>query len=191
MTQEGWTEIMYFMQDGCNSWVWLFFVAVVVLGAMFAIQLAIAVLCTHYKLAEEQVEDEALQERAERKLDAGLSRAEGGEGGEGGGKGGRSARSSAADDLAGAADQGGGLGAGDAAVDVERGGGGSGGAAAAAQQQQGLQRSGGAAAGAWQGLRARCFSVQAAAWFQWLSIAMVLANTLLLALWWSEMPPAM
>jgi hypothetical protein len=170
---------MYMMQDAVNPWVWIFFVALVVLGAMFAIQLAIAVLCTHYKIAEEQADDEALQELSGRKLDAGLSRA--GEG-KGAGKGGQSARSSVPDDLAGAGDQSG-LEAGGGAGDVESSGGG--GVVAV------VQLSGGAAAGAGNGLRAYCFSVQASTWFQRLSIAMVLANTLLLALWWSDMPTVM
>jgi hypothetical protein len=181
---------MYYIQDACSAWAWLYFVALVVLGAMFALQLATAVLCVTYKRAEEQVEDEALQERAERRLLGGSpSQARGGAcagEGEGEGKGGQSARSSNADDLAGAGDQGGAW-AGAGAGDVEIGGG----CGVAAAAWQALRRSGGAAAGTWEGLRARCFSVQAAAWFQALSIAMVLANTLLLALWWSDMPSYM
>ncbi len=203
-TQEGWTDIMYYMQDAVNTWTWIYFVGLVVLGAMFVIQLAIAVLCVHYDKAEEQVDDEELRE----KVEAEEAERQAAEKAGTGGKAGASARSSATDDLDAAGDQfqaGAGAGAG---ADVESGGGGL--VALVAHQslavahhglavaqhglsavQHGLHASTDGAVGVWQWLHARCHAIQAATWFEWLSVAMVIANTLLLSLWWSNMPAAM
>eukprot|EP00198_Chlamydomonas_reinhardtii_P012138 XP_001701475.1 voltage-gated Ca2+ channel, alpha subunit [Chlamydomonas reinhardtii] len=44
ITQEGWTDIMYFTSDTITWWVWPFFVALVAFGSFYIINLALAVL---------------------------------------------------------------------------------------------------------------------------------------------------
>ena len=44
ITQEGWTDIMYAMQDAVSPWVWIYFVALILFGSFFIVNLALAVL---------------------------------------------------------------------------------------------------------------------------------------------------
>jgi hypothetical protein len=44
VTQEGWTDVMYAIQDAISPWVWIYFVAIILFGSFFIINLALAVL---------------------------------------------------------------------------------------------------------------------------------------------------
>lgn len=44
VTQEGWTDVMYAVQDAVSPWVWIYFVAIILFGSFFMINLALAVL---------------------------------------------------------------------------------------------------------------------------------------------------
>jgi len=48
---EGWTDVMYMLQDGTSSWVWIYFAILIVFGAFFAVNLLLAVL--YVKFTEE------------------------------------------------------------------------------------------------------------------------------------------
>eukprot|EP00736_Rhodelphis_marinus_P006678 Rmarinus@m.195 len=44
VTLEGWTDIMYFLQDGLTPYVWVYFISLILLGSMFVINLMLAVI---------------------------------------------------------------------------------------------------------------------------------------------------
>lgn len=45
ITLEGWTDVMYNIQDAMgNSWQWIYFVSMVILGAFFVMNLILGVL---------------------------------------------------------------------------------------------------------------------------------------------------
>eukprot|EP00899_Mesostigma_viride_P019380 jgi/Mesvir1/27443/Mv07229-RA.2 len=48
ISMEGWTDIMYLTQDATNSWVFLYFVVLIIFGSFFAVNLALAVLYMHF-----------------------------------------------------------------------------------------------------------------------------------------------
>lgn len=82
ITMEGWTEVMYMVQDAYSFWVWIFFFALVFLGGVLTMNLFLAVITTQFsqikrrelkKMAEEQqAADEELQ--AEADADVGVPR---------------------------------------------------------------------------------------------------------------------
>ena len=44
ITEEGWTDTMYYTQDALSYWVWPYYVSLIVLGAFFLMNLALVVL---------------------------------------------------------------------------------------------------------------------------------------------------
>ena len=44
ISQEGWTDVMYWVADAASPWGWIYFVAMIILGSFFAVNLALAVL---------------------------------------------------------------------------------------------------------------------------------------------------
>jgi hypothetical protein len=48
ITQEGWTDIMYATQDAVSTWVWIYYVLLLIFGSFFAVNLAIAVLYVQF-----------------------------------------------------------------------------------------------------------------------------------------------
>ena len=48
ISMEGWTDIMYQVQDAVNPWVWIYFVIMIVFGSFFAVNLALAVLYLYF-----------------------------------------------------------------------------------------------------------------------------------------------
>ena len=67
---EGWTDIMYMCQDAVNPWVWIYFVAMIIFGSFFAVNLALAVLYLFFTeedpadAEEEGEEAPAVEEKA-------------------------------------------------------------------------------------------------------------------------------
>jgi len=60
---EGWVDMMYQLQDGVSSWVWIYFIMLVLIGAIIVINLFLAVLCDNFEMAdrdgpEEEEEDD-------------------------------------------------------------------------------------------------------------------------------------
>ena len=44
VSMEGWTDVMYSLQDGESPWVWIYFLVLIIFGSFYAINLALAVL---------------------------------------------------------------------------------------------------------------------------------------------------
>ncbi|XP_066933924.1 voltage-dependent T-type calcium channel subunit alpha-1H-like isoform X2 [Clytia hemisphaerica] len=65
MTLEGWVDIMYYLQDAYSSWVWIYFVALIVLGSYFLTNLCLVVVATQF--SETRQRESALMEEARRK----------------------------------------------------------------------------------------------------------------------------
>ncbi|PNH08113.1 Sodium channel protein type 4 subunit alpha [Tetrabaena socialis] len=60
ITQESWTDVLYYTSDAVTWWVWPFFVALVVFGSFYMVNLALAVLFVQFNTdnhAEEQGSD--------------------------------------------------------------------------------------------------------------------------------------
>jgi hypothetical protein len=49
VTLEGWAFVLYGLQDAHSFWVWPFFVALILLGSWFAVNLALVVIATQFK----------------------------------------------------------------------------------------------------------------------------------------------
>ncbi|GIL68548.1 hypothetical protein Vafri_21814 [Volvox africanus] len=60
ITLSGWSDVMYMVMDAVNYWVWIFYVGLIIFGAFFMINLALAVLSVNFssdnlkQLAEEE-----------------------------------------------------------------------------------------------------------------------------------------
>jgi len=69
---EGWVDIMYAVQDGRSVWVWTYFIALVLFGAIIVINLFLAVLCDNFEMADrdgpEKVKEEEGQVLLEKEL---------------------------------------------------------------------------------------------------------------------------
>ncbi|KXZ52368.1 hypothetical protein GPECTOR_9g412 [Gonium pectorale] len=73
ITQEAWTDVMYFTSDSLSWWVWPFFVVLVVFGSLYIINLALAVIYAQF------MSDSAAAEE-KRKAEVALKAAEAAEG---------------------------------------------------------------------------------------------------------------
>ena len=51
---EGWTEVMYNVSDAVSPWGWIYFVLMIILGAFFAVNLALAVLFVSFVSGRKQ-----------------------------------------------------------------------------------------------------------------------------------------
>ena len=65
MTLEGWTDVMYMVQDGFTPWAWVYFVILVCFGTFIAINMFLAVISAGYeKMAEEVDEEQTMMDNA-------------------------------------------------------------------------------------------------------------------------------
>eukprot|EP00794_Sanderia_malayensis_P008795 gene8795-9735_t len=65
ITLEGWSQIMYFLQDSYSQWVWIYFVALIVVGAYFMTNLCLVVIATQF--SETRQRESALIEQANKR----------------------------------------------------------------------------------------------------------------------------
>ena len=65
---EGWTQVMYNVADAVSPWGWIYFVLMVILGAFFAVNLALAVLFVSFVSGRKQ-DEEAHPEDADREIE--------------------------------------------------------------------------------------------------------------------------
>ncbi|XP_065065604.1 voltage-dependent T-type calcium channel subunit alpha-1H-like isoform X3 [Rhopilema esculentum] len=65
ITLEGWSKIMYYLQDSYSPWVWIYFVALIVIGAYFMTNLCLVVIASQF--SETRQRESALIEQANRK----------------------------------------------------------------------------------------------------------------------------
>eukprot|EP00892_Ulva_mutabilis_P001295 jgi/Ulvmu1/11166/UM072_0002.1 len=61
---EGWTEVMYAVQDGVSDYVWVYFVVLIIVGAFFAVNLALAVLYLQFTQSQAELEIEREEQAA-------------------------------------------------------------------------------------------------------------------------------
>nr|QDD67334.1 ion channel protein [Tetranychus cinnabarinus] len=61
---EGWTEIMYYVQDAHSFWDWLYFVLLIVIGSFFMINLCLVVIATQFSETKKRELERMKQERA-------------------------------------------------------------------------------------------------------------------------------
>ncbi|GLC62201.1 Caveolin-2 [Pleodorina starrii] len=62
ITLSGWSDVMYMVMDAVNYWVWTFYVALIIFGAFFMVNLALAVLALKFS-ADSRVENKAKEEQ--------------------------------------------------------------------------------------------------------------------------------
>ena len=70
---EGWTEVMYNVSDAVSPWGWIYFVLMIILGAFFAVNLALAVLFVSFVSGRKQ-DQKAHPEDAQRAYTRGYLR---------------------------------------------------------------------------------------------------------------------
>uniref|UniRef100_A0A914XR22 Ion transport domain-containing protein n=1 Tax=Plectus sambesii TaxID=2011161 RepID=A0A914XR22_9BILA len=61
---EGWTDIMYYVQDAHSFWNWIYFVLLIVIGAFFMINLCLVVIATQFAETKRRETERMLAERA-------------------------------------------------------------------------------------------------------------------------------
>ncbi|KAI1303751.1 Voltage-dependent T-type calcium channel subunit alpha-1H [Halotydeus destructor] len=61
---EGWTEIMYYVQDAHSFWDWIYFVLLIVIGSFFMINLCLVVIATQFSETKKRELERMRQERA-------------------------------------------------------------------------------------------------------------------------------
>ncbi|KAJ8957404.1 hypothetical protein NQ318_004884, partial [Aromia moschata] len=61
---EGWTEIMYYVQDGHSFWDWIYFVLLIVIGSFFMINLCLVVIATQFSETKKREMERMRLERA-------------------------------------------------------------------------------------------------------------------------------
>ena len=65
MTQEGWADIMYALQDTLTGWAWVYFIVLIVLGPWLALNLFLVVISTQYDENAEKLRRENEHKRQE------------------------------------------------------------------------------------------------------------------------------
>lgn len=66
LTLEGWTDVMYAVQDGFTSFSWIYFVILITFGTFIGVNLFLAVISAGYeKIAEEVDEEQTMKDQAE------------------------------------------------------------------------------------------------------------------------------
>uniref|UniRef100_A0A0N5ALK3 Voltage-dependent T-type calcium channel subunit alpha n=1 Tax=Syphacia muris TaxID=451379 RepID=A0A0N5ALK3_9BILA len=73
---EGWTDIMYYVQDAHSFWNWIYFVLLIVIGAFFMINLCLVVIATQFAETKRRETERMLEER-KRLLHSSMSLSEG------------------------------------------------------------------------------------------------------------------
>eukprot|EP00163_Fabomonas_tropica_P029147 TRINITY_DN6158_c0_g1_i1.p1 TRINITY_DN6158_c0_g1~~TRINITY_DN6158_c0_g1_i1.p1 ORF type:complete len:1884 (+),score=375.64 TRINITY_DN6158_c0_g1_i1:93-5654(+) len=77
LTLEGWVDVMYYLQDAATFWVFLYFIALVIFGSFFVVNLAVAVL--YAKFSQVTKESERIRaarieaEKAKKEMDKRIS----------------------------------------------------------------------------------------------------------------------
>jgi len=67
ITLEGWTEIVYRVEDATSGWAWLYFVALLLLGSFFMVNLFLAVLYLYFTMSDaEETDAEEKEEEVEK-----------------------------------------------------------------------------------------------------------------------------
>uniref|UniRef100_A0A915JFW6 Ion transport domain-containing protein n=1 Tax=Romanomermis culicivorax TaxID=13658 RepID=A0A915JFW6_ROMCU len=61
---EGWSEIMYYVQDTHSFWNWVYFVLLIVIGAFFMINLCLVVIATQFAETKRRETERMMAERA-------------------------------------------------------------------------------------------------------------------------------
>nr|XP_036215545.1 uncharacterized protein LOC106617992 isoform X1 [Bactrocera oleae] len=61
---EGWTDIMYYVQDADSFWDWIYFVLLIVIGSFFMINLCLVVIATQFSETKKREMERMRQERA-------------------------------------------------------------------------------------------------------------------------------
>ncbi|RXG68903.1 Sodium channel protein type 4 subunit alpha A, partial [Armadillidium vulgare] len=61
---EGWTDIMYYIQDAHSFWDWIYFVLLIVIGSFFMINLCLVVIATQFSETKKREIERMKQERA-------------------------------------------------------------------------------------------------------------------------------
>jgi len=61
---EGWTDVMYFVQDAHSFWNWLYFVLLIVIGSFFMINLCLVVIATQFSETKRRETAKMKAERA-------------------------------------------------------------------------------------------------------------------------------
>merc|ERR1719478_61727 len=62
---EGWVDMMYQLMDGASSWVWIYFIILVLFGAIIVINLFLAVLCDNFEMADRDGDEKVKEESGE------------------------------------------------------------------------------------------------------------------------------
>ena len=62
---EGWVDMMYQLMDGNSSWVWIYFIILVLFGAIIVINLFLAVLCDNFEMADKDGGEKVKEESGE------------------------------------------------------------------------------------------------------------------------------
>ncbi|CAD5222212.1 unnamed protein product [Bursaphelenchus xylophilus] len=73
---EGWTDIMYYVQDAHSFWNWIYFVLLIVIGAFFMINLCLVVIATQFAETKRRETERMLQERKRMKSVSSLTSSE-------------------------------------------------------------------------------------------------------------------
>ncbi|XP_059138724.1 voltage-dependent T-type calcium channel subunit alpha-1G-like isoform X5 [Physella acuta] len=60
---ESWVNIMYFVQDAHSFWDWIYFVALIVIGSFFMINLCLVVIATQFSETKKRETERMMQER--------------------------------------------------------------------------------------------------------------------------------
>lgn len=71
---EGWTDIMYYVQDAHSFWNWIYFVLLIVIGAFFMINLCLVVIATQFAETKRRETERMLQERKRMRSVSSLSK---------------------------------------------------------------------------------------------------------------------
>ncbi|KAK8743594.1 hypothetical protein OTU49_001148, partial [Cherax quadricarinatus] len=61
---EGWTDIMYYVQDAHSFWDWIYFVLLIVIGSFFMINLCLVVIATQFSETKKREMERMKMERA-------------------------------------------------------------------------------------------------------------------------------
>ena len=61
---EGWTDVMYFVQDAHSFWNWIYFVCLIVVGSFFMINLCLVVIATQFSETKKRETAKMKAERA-------------------------------------------------------------------------------------------------------------------------------
>ena len=70
---EGWVDMMYQLMDGASSWVWIYFIILVLFGAIIVINLFLAVLCDNFEMADRDGDEKVKEESGEEATQAAIA----------------------------------------------------------------------------------------------------------------------